>query len=304
MNVGLDSQMSGNHQYRGFLAAIILTGWLLLALPMPAAWAGPDDLRVVPDAKVQAALEKMDPFVWDDPVEFYRQAYALRETAHQPAQVERLIRQVAYFAAQASDNLQVSRSIVFRRFMDFTEMGETGRVEVVSALAPLVDSPDGIMRRFVTNEVLGGVDLESDEEVDFVPLTLYVAHHPNQFSPALIDIMLRQSPSKAIRAFAGMLLHPDQVTGEELIFADHAVQDVLFRYGFHRLKPEQMNDAVSQLRELLKSKEWWVRRYVAEVLWRHDMFRRPDLVAALMSDPDPRIVQAFSRRKPPEMREP
>lgn len=296
--------MSDNHQYRSMMAVILLTTWTGLSLSMPAALAGANDLRVQPDAKIQAALEKMDPFVWDDPVEFYRQAYALRETAHQPAEVERLIRQVAYFAAQASDNLQVSRSIVFRQFMYFTEMGETGRVEVVSALAPLVDSPDGIMRRFVTNEVLGGVDLESDEKVDFIPLTLYAAHHPNQFSPTLIDIMLRQSPSKAIRAFAGMLLHPDQATGEKLVFADHAVQDVLFRYGFYRLKPEQMNDAVSQLRELLKCKEWWIRRYVAEVLWRHDMLRRPDLVATLMADPDPRIVQAFTRRKPPEMREP
>lgn len=263
-----------------------------------------EQLIVRPNEQTQAALNDMSRFVRSDSVEFHRRALPMVEACRRAArlrnrpadgwpEVEELVRQLAYFSVHSPGGAN-DPTAVFRRFIFYTEIGDD---TVVAALAPYVDSPDPVLANVVRSDVL-----QRGYDRKLGGLIQYGLTHPDAMSPTLVEMMYRRDPDTALGNLIPIFRADDLVIGDTTLgsvspFTIHSVREVLFWDGHRQLKQEVLNDAADRLKTLLKCDAWWVRRYVAEVLWRYRIFRRADLAVQLKMDADPRIVAAFNREK-------
>jgi hypothetical protein len=273
------------------LLIYLLAGLAGLLLAGPAMAQGDS---IAPDQPMQEKIVTMTGKARSDPIEFYRDAYDMHAHVGNHAGLVHWIEQLAYFAKQGSNDLPVARVVVFRRATYLTGLRPA---TLVDALGQYVDSPDEELRRFVIQEVLGGLDRPEASDVDIGPLVYYALKRQSDLSPRFADIMYRQNPRKAFMNLISVY-HSDRERSSKLAWSDHLIADVRWKLACDMLDSDDIPKAQAELKFLATAEEWWVRRYAAEIVWREPELADPLILGRLRNDKDELVRRAVDRPKP------
>ena len=77
-----------------------------------------------------------------------------------------------------------------------------------------------------------------------------------------------------------------------ILWAEHVVADTLWKlqHGFD--KPDDLTNAVAQLKILAARRQWWARLYVAEIMRQHHELEDASVMNKLRDDPDEHVRDA------------
>jgi hypothetical protein len=231
----------------------------------------------------------MEDTVDSNRLEFCKQVLTLLPDTNHGKQRTKFVFQLAYYASHSGGCI----GVIWRVFYKASRLVEIDRAEYGSLLAGFVDSPDTNLGEWVKSQILGGVDL--DEKVDFAPFDAYIRHHQSNFPATLIDVMYWQDPDQAVDEVENISGGVGKEESKEIALAVNAVRQVDFLRSWGGISKPEIDDAVARLKKLAASPRWWVRRYVAEVVWRYGVFRRTELYDLMKRDPDPRVSSAATR---------
>jgi hypothetical protein len=207
-----------------------------------------------------------------------------------------LVLQLFLFSKDATDT---------REAMAFGGLADLLRIpaqDIVAALVPLLESSDPALRRSV-GDVLSEFEHRSAERgADFSvyrPLLESRIASGAGVPPGLVRHMYAIDPGAAF-----LLLLRVQVKDVEeqrpLLWAEHAVADVVWKQRFGFLAPDVVEPAAAEeLRMLARHPHWWARLYAAQISSRHRGFRDPALVEELRRDPHPLVQDVARAIEPP-----
>lgn len=232
------------------LAAIALS----LGLVADAQQAGREVLPR-PDPALQAGIRRL--LAAASPEDQRLALEALRAGAG-PAH-ELLVPQLFLFSAQATDTREAMLlGIVLQRLAIPAE-------HVIRALVPLLESPDGALRRDIGN-VLSEYEQRSVERgADFA---VYRPLLEQALAPGLVRHLFETDPGAALLVLLRVQV-TDPAELRPLLWAEHEVADVLWklRHGF--LAPEELARAapgvLAELDFLARHPRWWARLYAARI---------------------------------------
>lgn len=167
-------------------------------------------------------------------------------------------------------------------------------------LLPYYDSSDEGLRA-VVKRLYGGAGRHTDEldKQDEVvsALGFYVQTHREDPPLALVRALFQKAPSAAFTDLAGVWSDGDRNKHRTLLLVEHSVQDVVWKASMQALKNGEVSAVESELDQLSRYEEWWVRLYVAEMLCRHDdIFPAPKIRDRLRNDPHPLVVETANAR--------
>ena len=163
--------------------------------------------------------------------------------------------------------------------------------EYVEALVPLLEGSDSDLTELARDQLLGA-DWHNPRN-SFDTLAGYLAGH-DKVPDSFIASMFRLSPGEALSR-VGVKYLTDRERWRQLIWADHIVADAVWKREHDFLQAADVEAASAQLEMLSKFDEWWVRRYVVEMLVRQPLFRRDEIVQRLRNDPHPLVRAAIQR---------
>lgn len=225
---------------------------------------------------------------------FFTDVQRLKEMTRGRDGVRALVRQAILYSIQRPPVAEDDAGIPSNPLPTLSRwMGIDSTVVVLAAL-PLLEGNDEAVKTFVIDRMLGGVDRPLEdrsglpEEYEF-----YLRGLPAP-PTAFVEVIYRKDPSAAVRAITQVYAN-DLPERRKILWANHVIDDVIWkrRHGF--LVKGESAAATEQLDALSKSKQWWVRAYAAETLWRYDWLRGAEVVARLRAD-DHSVVRRLLAR--------
>jgi hypothetical protein len=92
----------------------------------------------------------------------------------------------------------------------------------------------------------------------------------------------------------------DKAEVRDVILSEHVVSEILFRQEHGLLERDMFDPAASaQLEKLSKSKRWWVRLYVAEIVSKYPKLQTGDVVDRLKADTNAMVARRLGGRPTP-----
>jgi hypothetical protein len=287
--------------------------------PMAAICAAADPTTedtIAPDPEAQSLIDRYYHAQRWTP-ELYQHLTALHDLAkekqpsrrtagqHGPPVLEEqrhVIRQAAHYFSQrsaegdrANEVLQsVSTRGVFKYLMGELNIDE---YRVMAAVLPYIDTKDERLRRFIVTEVLEGDGRNTAVERDqndpvlkgvFQYLTYNVQRAKLDPPWSLVQILYWKAPSVAVHKFS-----KSRDKSRDLLWAEHLIQDVLWKKGHGFLKPGDIKAVIEELEKLSQVDDWAVKLYVAEMLRRHEEFRDSRIIERLRNDKNSLVSKAL-----------
>ncbi len=260
--------------------AIVLS---LLLLCSSSLFAEGDSPRILPDRDVQDRLERL---VDAKPTElvFYEQVIALREMCRVRGP-RHILEQAAWLSSRSSD---------WRAFQYATWQLPVGEEYFITkTLLPYLDSVDEALCRFVDRYIATQSSEAEKDRCDgkIEGLIQFVCENRESLPQRAVQSLYWQAPSAAFLEIAAQILPGDLDTLAQLQSAQHVIDHAVWK-RWRGLTREELQAALSELDKLSKFDEWWVKLYVAEMLRRHDVFRRGDILQRLRKDLNPLVAKA------------
>jgi hypothetical protein len=180
---------------------------------------------------------------------------------------------------------------------------------VIRGLAPYLDAENKNLRSFVRDWFQGhdnaGPISSQQAPVNYRDYYAYVRERMNakQEIPApFVDYVFERSPGEALLIFdkanrlGGALarLQGANIPQKDVALAERVVSNAIW-FKQHRHKDRfqaALPDAKSELTKLGSHKQWWARRYVAEIMRRHPELRQEDVLQKLLGDSDESVSKA------------
>lgn len=164
---------------------------------------------------------------------------------------------------------------------------------IAIAVLPYQNAESESLRR-VVSEMLAGVEMRSGLTIytGLIETDIEAGRPPNQDA---VERMIRARPSDAMFALGIVLKMPD-AERKDIAWRVHEVDETLWkqRHGFLG-KDEVSPAAQSALDDLSRHSEWWVRRYVVEIMQQHPEFKNTSIVDRLAKDDHPSIVREATK---------
>jgi len=172
-------------------------------------------------------------------------------------------------------------------------------VRVVAALLPYIETSDARLRAFIREDVLGDGQhsaFEKDQNDPKVAALFYLTFHSRMQKSqpwAVAQICFWKAPTASLMLYVsreGRLQNRDKM--KAILWAQHTVEDVLWKQKLHFDKPGDLQSAIDELDKLSQFEEWWVKLYVAEMLRRHEELKDAKILERLRSDKNPLVAKA------------
>jgi len=286
---------------------------LILGAPMQIWAAEPRKIEL--DEQMQAVVDRV---ARSRPMsrEQFNGIVELGEVARQKVskrEVEPLIvLQALYYSAQAQSG---------HRFGDGFPAGARGMLRLmgipivrqVNMLAPYLDSSDeklklvarrwmfDDMRREGVEPLLSEVHLALLSYVDLVAARERRRDDP----PASVVDYLFTAPTPVFHYYLSSSFNrPGE--GEkkrELYWAEHVIHDVIWKIHFRFLKPGDIEAARAELDKLSQVDQWWVKRYVFEMMRREKELRDEKILERLRKDANPLVSEEAKKPLPSDEEE-
>jgi hypothetical protein len=248
---------------------------------------------IIPDAEIQLRLQRLRE-LGPRQREFFDEAVLLRETARARGLVT-VIKQAALYSS-AKDNWRAGE---YKTFQYAVWMLVSGRdrasdVLVAGALVPYLDCDDAQLRGFVESYLATGTPggpHDSPSHPAVRALIDYSHERGQDYTGRVVQLLYRTAPSAGLLALGGLWSANNESEHRSLLYAEHTVADAVWREGAF-LTEAELTEALTELDKLAKHEGWWVKLYVAEMLRRHEMFRRDDILQRLRNDPNPLVAKA------------
>ena len=254
----------------------------------------PRDQTVERDPAFQEQIRRVVTGSPADPA-FFAEVQRLKEMARGPDGVRLLVRQAIIYSLEhprlpEDQNPTPSALPTLRRWL-----GINPQVVAVAAF-PLLEGDDNAVKAFVIDHVMGGVDRPQDIRSGLPDEYEFYLRGEREPPAGFVEVIYRSDPSAAIKALTHVYAK-DLGERRALLWANHVIDDVIWkrRHGFLRNGEDAL--AIEQLDALAGSKQWWVRAYAADTLWRHEPLRREDLVKRLRADEHPIVRKLLTRPK-------
>lgn len=169
---------------------------------------------------------------------------------------------------------------------------------VIEALVPMLESTDDSLIAQVARVLSQYEDVSAARPPDYSVYREIIEQADRENAPiprGLVAHMMRSHPTTALITMTRALRlgERDHAALKRLLWADHVIQDVIWKqqHGFlnaNRVEPA----AEAQLDVLLEEEAWWVRLYAARTLDSHPAFRNPARINQLVSDRDRQVREA------------
>jgi hypothetical protein len=250
--------------------------------------AGDDQAKVDPDPAFQAAVAS----VVRAADEQQQRAALGRLRAMDDAAREQLIRQLVYYSSHAANTKDAMAAGAVIHWLGIPDSA------VVSALVPLLDTPDADMRRSARGILRGFESWTAGHRPDFSVYRENIADRlrgGEEPPVGLIQHLYEADPGEALLTLmrAYQLREPGEL--KLVLWAEHVVSDVLWKQQYGFLSPDEIEPAAAEeLVRLSTHPAWWARLYVAETMRQHPAFRQSALIAHLARDPHPLVRAAIS----------
>ncbi len=277
---------------------------------------------IEPDAEIQALIDRyIQTRAWTP--EYYQHLIALRQVqlrkgvAPRPDRMARpalparegetqLIRQAAYYAKRGpsfdEDPNPRDENILVRDALTLiTQELRIPEVRVIIALLPYIETSDDRLRKFIREDVLGGDGMDSAFERDkndakilalFAYLSLQSRMQKSQPWPVLQIAFWKAPTASLIHYVQTESRLGDRDKMDAILWAQHTVDDVLWKQKHPLGKPGDLQTAVDELDKLSRFDEWWVKLYVAEIVRRHKELGSPQILKRFRSDPNEFVSKA------------
>jgi hypothetical protein len=117
----------------------------------------------------------------------------------------------------------------------------------------------------------------------------------DQAPPFLIRKIYDLNPDAAVRTLEYARFRGEMIGAEylDVAWAIRRIDAARLEYRVEEPDPQAMAD----LRRLSISPHWWVRLYVASIMWEHKVFRRQEIIDALAADPNELVREGVGRIK-------
>ncbi len=116
-----------------------------------------------------------------------------------------------------------------------------------------------------------------------------------------LQLIFNRYPSESLQGMNRGWWEGDNTARSNLEIAAYVIEDYVWKQFRGLAEKEDRAKAMKSIDELSKNDMWWVRLYVAEMLWRHDSLRTKEILNRLREDTDPYVKQAASREGAPGM---
>ena len=199
-----------------------------------------------------------------------------------------LVAQLVVFAGQPRDARAALAPGVIRERLGITD------AELLQALLPLLEAPDGAQRAQVYNW-LGGIDARSGEPRDYSRYRGVIAARRDAPPLGLVRYMYESDAGRAMDTLAEVYAEPAQRSA--LVDARHPAEQAWSTQRAGR-PPDaaQIAAARAALQALARHPQWWVRAYVAAALVQIPALRTTELLQPLQADPHP-VVRDLMEEK-------
>jgi len=248
--------------------------------------------RIKPCPEIQEAIQRL--LDTSDKEEFSAQLEGFRKR-HGP-HYQQLIPQLFYYSM--GDKGQERRHDI-KEAMAFgmiAQQLEFSNGNIFNALIPYLNTDDESLRRAIENVFGGFENTSSGRPPDF---SLYYSRIWRDFRKGmdppdgLIRYMYERNPGTALLTM-NLAARLDRNESRQITWAEHVISDVIWKHTHKFLKPHVVEPvAAEQLAKLSRSKNWWARLYVAEIMCQHEGFRQPEIIQRLKKDDHPLVRKAM-----------
>lgn len=157
----------------------------------------------------------------------------------------------------------------------------------IGVLLPLLETDDerlyevaqGFLGPFIRCECNG-------IRITFRAFDDYLRQRKQNIPRGLVRVMYSEAPGNGLLRLGGIHSR-SQEEYRSLLWAEHEVSDILWKWQFHFVPRNQVErGAAEALAKLVGHPRWWARLYVAEIMRQHPAFRTDELIAVLLTDTD------------------
>lgn len=138
-------------------------------------------------------------------------------------------------------------------------------------------------------------------QITFRAFDDYLRQRKPNVPRGLVRFMYSEAPGKGF-LYLGRIHSGSQENYRPLLWAEHQVADVLWKWQFYFLPRNQIEPGAAEaLAKLVDHPRWWARLYVAEIMRQHPPFRTDELIEALIADPDESVrsvIESFVATNP------
>ncbi|MGH7931429.1 MAG: hypothetical protein ACREQV_26990 [Candidatus Binatia bacterium] len=267
-----------------------------------AANGPPCDIVPKPEIQEQinrtvAAFRDVNDVNYDNLGNAFRELDDLKKMVDERTEV---VRQLVYYDAHPPEGAGDQAGLYALLILERTEISDFKIVEALATCLNTSDAEllDSIQERF---DVIDGVDEWRRKPLNPPNYDVYEwyiksrVQREAQVPEPFVVYIYRNVPGMALRAFVGAhdwrfnyrndLKWPEEKR-RPILLSEHVVSDAVWRkeHGFEDKFDAAKPEALAELEKLSKHETWWVRLYVAEILYRHPEFRTPELVERLKTD--------------------
>lgn len=204
-----------------------------------------------------------------------------------------IVKQLAIFAANPTGDEQ--QPLMANTILQLLDLPSS---IVIRTLAPYLNADSANLRSFVQdwfqdhdNAASPGPGLSPLQRVNYEDYRDYVRGllaSRQEVPGAFVDYIYERSPDRALLVFYFATALQGR-KDPDIILAEHIVSNAIwfkenkFDERFQKALPE----ADAELSKLAKRQEWWVRRYVAEIMQQHPELRQADIAEQLSAESKP-----------------
>jgi hypothetical protein len=296
---------------RPSLALTLRVGLLLLVSATSLAATKPS--AIYPTTQQDARGEKIEPIVPDEKFQrqfsqileamreghnngygvYVREVGVLLDLTEQeepsPAPGIKLCRQLLYYLIDAPEGGKQRMPTVLKLARIMTLVSAA---DALIAADPFVESEDPVVREAAAVVMSAGGAFEADYGYDRPGFFSYILNRysgdsrtPARTPPTLVVRgMFSVNPISAVRTLKVILR--EDLTDQETTQLGNQVAAHHAGYYINNQASEGRDDEREKgdLRQLARSRHWWIRLYVAELMCRHQNLRVPDLIEQLKRD--------------------
>jgi hypothetical protein len=158
----------------------------------------------------------------------------------------------------------------------------------VTALVVHLDNANPSIQRMVCSLLHGYEDGSATRPPDFSTYRTIIetaVRAGKEPSDSLVKFMYETDPGTALLTMMRGYQLRDPNEMKPILWAEHVIADMFWKRQFGFLAPQEAPAAaVNELDTLSRHERWWVRLYVAELLYYHPELRRPEMFDRLRED--------------------
>ena len=254
---------------------------------------------LLPNKAIQDSLRALTPGQFKTEAEWKARLNSLKEISGNRFEV--LLPQLVYWSANSRGMEEAMLPAAIIEQLGISEHAFPG------ALWPYLDSDDPKIRKAVRGIIVGTEDVSASRPPDFSDhaAVLSARFRSKESVPKpLVAYMFERAPGQAVLSCMRVYAQQDLAAWKSTLWAEHVVNDVLWKQENGFLKPHETEPAaVEQIDKMSRRAEWWVRLYAAEIMRQHPEFRAAEIVERLAKDENDlvkRVIASFASQRKAE----